>query len=129
MPARSMRKPSGLVACCLLLVAVGAGCRNAGDRSVPPELVGIWTTSAPRYAGHYLRITPTVVGFGADEAGYTYYDIERIERSSEPGQMGYIIVYQNHAGQEYTLAFYYTPQDGGTIRLKNQGQWIWIKEG
>lgn len=123
----TVTRPAVVIACCLLTAAAGAGCR-AGDRTVPPELLGVWKTAAPRFVGHYLEITPTRLIFDGGKAGRAAHDIERVDAHPEDEQMLYTFNYENLHGQEYTLSFYYTRQNGGTIRLKNRQQWEWTKE-
>ncbi|MBI3621418.1 MAG: hypothetical protein HY208_04445 [Nitrospirae bacterium] len=112
-----------------VLAAVSAaafGCDPGGEMMLPDELVGTWTTTAPAYAGHSLRLSSTTVGFGAD-GGDSIYPIRRVTHEQELGRLLYTVTYTDQADQ--AVSFYYDPADGGTITLKNQREFYWKKEG
>jgi len=129
MPATVQRTTIRL-AVLLVMTAVSAaafGCDPGGDMMLPDELVGIWRTTAPAYAGHSLHLSSSTVGFGVDEGGESTYLIRRVTHERELDRRLYTVTYTDPADQ--AVSFYYEPADGGTITLKHQRKFQWKREG
>ncbi|MGH7424069.1 MAG: hypothetical protein ACREJ1_10410, partial [Candidatus Methylomirabilales bacterium] len=48
----------------MALIATLAGCQAQKESPVPDHLLGVWTTSAPRYADRYIEIRNDMIIFG-----------------------------------------------------------------
>ena len=104
------------------------GCQPTKNTTLPDELVGVWKTSAPKYAERSLEFTKGSIILGSGKGNFDPHPIANIETIREGHSILYAISHLNSEGQEYTLAFYYDPADGGVIRLKNQKTIVWKKE-
>jgi len=109
----------------LLLLAV-VGCGPESSKTVPEDLIGVWKTSAPKYADTFIELTRTTITFGAGEKGMHLRSVVKVTKVREEGGLLYTIFYTDPDGQEYTFAFYYDPADGG-LRWKNQRTIAWMK--
>jgi len=95
--------------------------------SLPPQLIGSWSTSAGKYAERTLLISESEIAFeqGSRE-GFASYPITGItsERNAD-GALAYDITYDN-AGVSHRFSFTHQPV-GNTLTLKNQPQVVWEK--
>lgn len=118
---------AALAICAMLL-----SCESKGPESLPPEILGVWKTSAQKYEGCYFEITKDKVLF-ANEADYweniNINTILRIEITPRANQSLYTIYYKSEVGRKYEFSFYYDPSDGGSIRFKHQTTIEWVKAG
>ncbi len=111
-----------------VILATFIGCPSKKDTTVPDELLGVWKTSAPKYADRYFEITKGVMIFGIGEGDVNSSPITSIETASGGRHTLYTISYQNREGQEYRLSFYYDSAQDGVIVFKNQEDITWTKE-
>jgi hypothetical protein len=112
----------------LIVLALFFGWRCGYESFAPNELVGVWTTSDPKYADRFLKIDRDAITFGTGEGNFETYAITKMKKGAEVQDMLYTIYYEDEAGDTYTLAMYYSPERGGVLRLKNQREIIWTKE-
>jgi hypothetical protein len=109
-----------LVIVCLL-VGCGAGRTPA---SVPPELHGTWRTEARGYEDRFFTLSATSIAIGTGNGSVNAYPVRTLARAADG--MLYSLSYVNEPeGADDTLFFYYTPENGGTIRFKNQANLVW----
>ncbi len=94
---------------------------------VPQYLIGKWITSAPKYADRYLKISEHTLIYGVGEGKEVSHTIDKIDRKSVDGGIGYIFYYRDAEGEKAKLTFTYRPDLGGTLQLKNS-QDIWQKD-
>ncbi len=113
----------------IALFATIIGCQSQTSNTVPEKLLGVWKTSHPKYADRFIEIKNDVIIFGQGDGKSEFHAFADIESTREGKQIFYTIIHINHHGQRYTFAFYYDPDDGGTMRFKNQRRIIWTKEG
>jgi hypothetical protein len=107
------------------------GCQPKEDETLPPELMGVWTSAAPRFKDDTLELSKEHIVFtsGRFQGFISVNFIEKVEKRPERNHILYIIHYENVEGQEYKLSFYYYPEKGNVIRLKNQLEFVWRKLG
>ena len=113
------------------ILTIFIGCPSKKDTTVPDELLGVWKTSAPKYADRYFEITKGVMIFDIGEGDVDSSPITSIETVSGGRHTLYTISYQsyqNREGQEYRFSFYYDSAHGGEIVFKNQEDITWTKE-
>jgi hypothetical protein len=125
--SKTMRCKPIIVA--LATCAVLLACESKGPKSLPPEMLGVWETSAPKYEGCFFVITKEKITF-ANEAhlgDVNINTISKIKITHEEKQPLYTVYYRDRKGQEYEFSFYYDPSDGGSIRFKNQITIKWVK--
>ena len=112
----------------LITLAIFFGWQCGYERSAPNELVGVWKTQDQKYADRFLEIDTDTITFGTGERNFETYTIKKIKKGLETKGMLYTVYYEDEAGNTYTFAFYYSPEMGGVLRLKNQREIIWEKE-
>jgi hypothetical protein len=121
-------KRSGLVLV-LIILTIFFGWHCGYEKFAANELVGIWETTAHKYADRFLKIDTDTITFGTGEGNVEIYTIKKLkmEKAPEERSVLYTIYYDNEEGDEYTFAFYYSSERGGTIRLKHQKHIVWKK--
>lgn len=126
-----MRSKGILLALAMFAAIFGSQCEKS--KTVPGELIGVWRTSAPKYADCYLELTEDLIIF-ANEAHLDKKDVNRISgiKRTDRGKevlytFSYEVYFEGKKGQECKLSFYYEPSEGGAIRFKNQPKMKWIK--
>ena len=104
-------------------------CQPKGDETLPPELVGVWVSSAPRFKDDTLELNKENIVFtsGKFQDFISVNFILKVEKKPERNHILYIIHYENIHDQKYKFSFYYYPKKGGVIRLKNQMDSEWKK--
>ena len=117
---------TGIVIVFAVLAALVA-CGPERTKTPPDELIGTWKTSAPKYADTFIELTRTTITFGAGEAGSHVRSIAAVEKVREDGNILYTVFYVDQGGQEYKLAFYFDPANGGVMRWKNQKSIAWTR--
>jgi hypothetical protein len=92
------------------------------------DLIGKWTTSAPKYQDRFFEITKEtfVYGLGGDKKDV--YFISSIKKGLEGNNILYTMSYKNKDGLEYTRSFYYHPENRGVIQFKHQEHIEWRKK-
>ena len=110
----------------LALLLALAGCGPESSKTVPDDLIGVWKTSAPKYADTFVELTRTTIAFGAGEKGTHLRSVVKVTKERNEGGLLYTVFYTDPEGQEYTFAFYYDPADG-MLRWKNQRTIAWMK--
>jgi len=114
----------------LAICAVLLACESKEPESLPPEMLAVWETSAPKYEGCYFEIKKNKISFAnkAHVETYVVHDIAKIEITTpKTEKLLCTIYYKGNEGQKYEFSFYYDPSDGGSIRFKNQPTIKWIK--
>ena len=111
------------------IVTAFFGCQFGRNRTVPDELLGVWKTSAPKYADRFFELKKDAVIFATGEGNVSVHAIVKIEQVREDKQILYTFYYTNQAGKEYKWSFYQDSANGGAIRFKNQKQIEWTKGG
>ena len=116
----------------LIVVAVLPGAAkslfSSADSTMPPELIGTWVTSDPRYADRALIITATTISFYVGDAEVTTHPIRRVAVDHESRATVYELEYES-GDEVLSLVFTFIRMDGGIIRLANQEHMDWKKAG
>lgn len=123
-------KTRGFVLVLMILTTMFLGWQCGYDTVAPNELVGVWKTSAPKYTDRFLKIDTATITFGIGGGNIKIYAIKKLKMKEAPEGRSilYTIYYDNGEGGENTFAFYYSPDGGGTIRLKHQRQIVWKRQ-
>ena len=98
------------------------------NTDIPLNLIGKWTTSAPRYQDRFFEITKETLIYGLGGGKIDVYFISSMEESLEGNNILYTINYKNTDGLEFTRSFYYHPENEGAIQFKHQEHIKWTKE-
>lgn len=105
------------------------GCQPKEAETLPPELVGVWASSAPRFKDDTLELSKEFIVFtsGQFQDFINVNFILKVEKRPERNHIFYVIHYENIHEQKYKFSFYHYPKKGGVIRLKNQMDMEWRK--
>lgn len=119
----------GVITLVLAIPIFVLGCQPKGDETLPPELVGVWASSAPRFEDDTLELSKEFIVFtsGKFQNFINVNFILKVEEKPERNHIFYIIHYENIHDQKFKFSFYYYPKKGGVIRLKNQMDTEWKK--
>lgn len=103
-------------------------CDDTEEVELPPELLGRWTTKAPKYADRYFELHPdytAVFGLGGRKRDVS--PIVQVERSRDGDFLHYRISHLNEAGDVYVFSLSYHPGKPGQVRFVNQPGIVWTK--
>ncbi len=97
------------------------------DAEIPDGMVGLWTTTDPRYADRAFRVTKTTLTFHVGPQDSTYHDIVRV-RAKKDNIATQFTVYYTQSGLELEFPLLYVESPGPTILLPNQREMTWRKQ-
>ena len=97
------------------------------NKDIPENLIGKWTTFAPKYEDRFIEITKETFVYGLGGNKKDVYFISNLEANPERNKLLYTISFKNKDGLEFTRSFYYDPENGGAIQFKHQGHIEWRK--
>ena len=105
-------------------------CQYEQKTTAPDELIGVWKTMEPEYAGSFFEFTEKKIIIGTVEGEKTSSVIKTIGRKAIGSEENilYTIHYGNNEEENITLSILYNPANNGTIRFQNQDRIVWIKE-
>jgi hypothetical protein len=110
----------------LLILIFLVGCER--EVVFPQHLIGLWKTSAPKYADNFMKISQRTVIYGLGNSEIVAYAIDRIDiKKGEEGTTVYTCYLVNAEGGKDTLTLTYRPNSGGTLQIKNSEE-IWKKD-
>lgn len=114
----------------LLLTAAAAvtGCAPE-PLPLPPEIVGVWTTTEPRYAERSFELRPDWVIFGTGRNTLTMHELARVEPGTASSREArewtpYRIVYRAENGDEQTVDVLFRTRGGRALRFAHRDE-IW----
>lgn len=123
-----MRTGKGLAAGAALVILIG--CHAAEIDGLPEGMVGIWKTSAPKYADRFFELKENdLVSFGTGEGLTQIHPISSVERVATVDGVLYSVHYADIEEEEYTFNFFWDSSMSGVIRIKNQIGIEWTKAG
>lgn len=94
---------------------------------VPDELIGVWTTSNPKYADRSLELSIGTVVFGTSKESVDVYFVSNVKKTVLDSNTLYTVYFHRLDGTDDEVSFYYSPENGGVIQFKNQKHIKWIK--
>jgi len=95
-------------------------------RVMPDELLGLWTTTAERYADRALEIKKSSLVFHTGDGGVTAHPIQQVSTTARDSLVLYKVDYLVD-DVVYTLSFYYEPGPASTLRFENQQDMVWSR--
>ena len=107
----------------LVLVSV-LGCAR---EVVPAELIGSWRSEDPRYADRSLAIGTQQIRFGVDAGVHDTYQVQGIERESDPGTGTVYRLFYDAPGEPERELRLQLPTPG-QLRIDNHSE-VWTRAG
>ncbi len=113
-----------------IVILLFSACQYEQKTTAPDELVGVWKTMEPKYAGSFFEFTEDKIIIGTVEGDKISSDIKTVGRKDvrSEGIILYTIHYGNSEEENITLSILYDPANNGTIRFQNQDRIVWTKE-
>ena len=99
----------------------------AKTQPIPDYLIGVWTTSSPKYVECFFEIKKEAVIFGTGMKKYDFGIISKVTSVIQDKRLLYTIHYKNNRKDKLQFSFYYEAADKKIIRFKNQKQIEWTK--
>jgi len=109
----------------LLILIFVVGCER--EVIFPQHLIGVWKTSAPKYADRYMKISQHTVVYGIGKPEEVSHTIDRIGIKQGGDGTVYTFYLRDAEGEKDTLTLTYRPDSGGTLQIKNSKE-IWKKD-
>lgn len=124
----------GRIAMGLLGLMLFAACGD-GTEALPPELLGVWRTEAPRYRDGHFELRENWVVFGASRFEESTHRIRSVRSSDAGDSTGYRIEYALDDGETALLSLLYTPGRPPQLRVgRREAPWVpeasahWLEE-
>jgi hypothetical protein len=113
-----------------IVILLFSACQYEQKTTAPDELVGVWKTMEPKYAGSFLEFTENTIIIGTVEGEKISRVIKTVGKKAIGSEeiILYTIHYGNSEEENITLSILYNPANNGTIRFQNQDRIVWIKE-
>lgn len=89
-----------------------------GSTAVPPELIGVWATTAPGYEDRALEFTRASVILHTDDTHFTVHRVRTVRRSTHGLFVAYHVEYQDLEGPT-ALDFRFLPTPKPSILLQH----------
>jgi hypothetical protein len=113
----------------ILVVALAlAGARalmplwGRGAKTMPDELLGVWTTTEPAYKGRVLEIKPDALVFHVGAQAFRLHPVRRVVKQERGGSAEYTVytVEYEDGSEVATLAFQFVRAPRPAIWLQNR---------
>lgn len=108
----------------LLGLLVMPGIVNRGDSTAPPELLGTWTTDAPRYADRAFTVGAETLTMHQGEEQVAVYPIRSVREKTGPQGTRYDLEY-GESKAPATFSVLYTRDEEATLRFPHQREMEW----
>ena len=104
-------------------------CAKKTYKEVPDELLGVWRTPAPRYAGRFFELKKNSITIGTGESTSETFVVTKTEMLPEGDEKLYCVYFMGTDGDTQQWAFYLPATGKSSLRLKNQKSILWNKQG
>ncbi len=113
-----------------IVILLFSACQYEQRTTAPDELVGVWKTMEPKYAGSFFEFTKNKIIIGTVEGEKISSVIKTVGEKAIGSEENilYTIHYGNSEEENITLSILYNPANNGTIRFPNQDRIVWVKE-
>ena len=92
---------------------------------MPAELLGVWSTTDPRYADRAFEIKTDSLVFQTGDGSFTKHSIKSVDLVQDDSIPLYVVDYLNN-DDAYTFSFYFD-SESGTIQFQNQREMKWTR--
>ena len=83
-----------------------------GSKTVPPRLIGVWTSEVPEYSDRYLELKTTTITFGTGGTSYVRYTILGVIHERVNGQDVFTVSFRDMGGGKYSREIVMEPETG-----------------
>jgi len=93
--------------------------------TMPAELLGVWSTTDPRYADRAFEIKTDSLIFHTGDGSFTEHSIRSVNVVQDDSIPLYVVDYLNN-DDAYMFSFYFD-SESGTIQFQNQREMTWTR--
>ena len=93
---------------------------------VSPRLLGLWTTSHPKYTDRYVEFRKNTVIFGTGGTGVVKYKVLGMDTEKVGDVDRYTIFYRNLAGTKHEVNVF-MEETGDVLRFTDAAEAHWIR--
>ncbi len=111
----------------ILAVALGAWLsrEDTGSKTVPPQLVGTWTTTHPEYSDRYLVLTSDSITFGTGGTSTVRYSIIGVAVDGNDGN-NFVVHFRDAGGAKFRREIV-LGDSGKKLHFKSQPSVVWTR--
>jgi hypothetical protein len=120
---------AGIVAICLMLAVIvnsWLSREDTGFKSVPPSLIGTWTSSHPEYSDRSLVLKSDSITFGTGPTSTMRYSIIGVAPYEDDDDKYFVLFFRGDDGQEFRREVVLS-NDGESLHFRSQPHVIWKK--
>lgn len=114
----------------LAVIAVVAGRllyhQGFDSKTVPTELVGLWTTDDPNYSDRYLELQPDTITFGTGGTSSIRYSIIGVVRQEAGEGEAYEIHFRGVDGAKFSREIVLA-DSGDSLSFRSQSEVAWTR--
>jgi hypothetical protein len=112
----------------VLVVALGAllSRENTGSKTVPPQLVGTWTSAHPDYSDRYLVLTSDSITFGIGGTSTVLYSIIGVAVEGHHDNQFFVVHFQGADGTRFRREIV-LDETGVSLHFKSQPGVVWTR--
>jgi hypothetical protein len=120
---------AGIVAICLMLVVIvdsWLSREDTGFKSVPPSLIGTWTSSHPEYSDRSLVLKSDSITFGTGATSTMRYTIIGVAPQEDDDDKYFVVHFRGDDGAKFRREIVLS-NDGESLHFRSQPHVIWKK--
>ena len=133
-PAKEDRRPAtrmiliGTAVVVILAVALGAWLsrEDTGSKTVPPQLVGTWTSAHPDYSDRYLVLTSDSITFGTGGTSAVRYSIIGVAAEENDDNEYFVVHFRDGGGTRYQREVV-LGDSGKSLHFRSQPGVVWTR--
>ncbi len=112
----------------ILAVALGAwfSREDTGSKTVPPQLVGTWTTAHPEYSDRYLVLTSDSITFGTGGTSTVRYSIIGVAVDGNDDNKYFVVHFRGAGGAKFRREIV-LGDSGKKLHFKSQPSVVWTR--
>ncbi len=114
----------------LAVIAVVAGRllyqQGFDSKTVPTELIGLWTTADPSYSDRYLELQPDSITFGTGGTSSIKYSIIGVVRQEAGEREAYEIHFRGVDGAKFSREIVLAGS-GNKLYFRSQAEVVWTR--
>jgi len=112
----------------ILAAALGAwfSREDTGSKTVPPQLVGTWTTTHPEYSDRYLVLTSDSITFGTGGTSTVRYSIIGVAVDGNDDNKYFVVHFRDAGGAKFRREIV-LGDSGQKLHFKSQPGVVWTR--
>ena len=112
----------------ILAAALGAwfSREDTGSKTVPPQLVGTWTTAHPEYSDRYLVLTSASITFGTGGTSTVRYSIIGVAVDGNDDHNYFVVHFRGAGGAKFRREIV-LGDSGQKLHFKSQPSVVWTR--